>query len=234
MRIDNGIRFTAHINPLPIHIFEWDFMMIGHKNCHPHFLCISNFFDCSNSIITGQNRIHTAFECFCDQVPIQTVSICNTVRYRHIHLCPASGQCTIQNIGRHYSINIIIADNPYLCFFFYLLIQHLHQKIQILQQMNIWKFLQRSCQKALYLLIPDDFPVSNNPRRHRINMKFISNSFKIGSFIYDHPLFHILPVPIVIPAVARYNRPVPAFLPPEVFSCSPDFVLHAPLLSAYR
>ena len=61
MRIYHGICQTLFLCSSALMFFKRDCMVVGHKYCHFLCFCPRNLIDSGNTVITGQNCIHTIF-----------------------------------------------------------------------------------------------------------------------------------------------------------------------------
>ena len=123
-------------------------MMIRDKNSHPQFLRIRNLVDGSNSVIAGNDCIHLRIRGLGDQVAIQSVSILDPIGDGHGNLRSAAREPTVQNVGRHHTVNVIVTDYSDMFPLPKLLHQYLCQKRSVLQQMRVRKLRKTSGQKA--------------------------------------------------------------------------------------
>ena len=87
-------------------------MVIRHQYRHAALSRISDFFDCRDAIVAGQDRIYAFLRRIPQQIDIQPISIFHPIRDLIIHYRAAAAQCAVQNIRSIDSINIIVTDNP--------------------------------------------------------------------------------------------------------------------------
>ena len=106
-------------------------MMVCDKNCHSKTFSVRDLAYRCNSIITGNDRINSRLICLLNQMIVDSVTIFHPVRYLKIHTATAACDSFVQNISRHYPINIVVAYDPDLFLFTDLLHQYIRQPVRI-------------------------------------------------------------------------------------------------------
>ena len=166
--------------------------MIGYYHRHSLLFSHSDFIVRRNSIITGNNYVNPIIHCSFDQVLMDSISICHTVR----NICICQSSCTLQsfdqNEGRYYPINVIIAYNTDAFFSLYFIPQDLHCLIHIFHQMRRSQFVHLSIKISANFIPVLYIPVSDQSGDHRINSELFSNCSKIRPFCSNNPSFHVV------------------------------------------
>ena len=112
LRVYHSIRCRLLFDLFAVNHIERYFMMVCYDHCHPHLLCQCDRLDRRDSVVTGDDRIHTIFTGLQDQCLIDSIAVFDPIRNRSICLRATSGKSLQQNIRCHYAINIVISDDP--------------------------------------------------------------------------------------------------------------------------
>ena len=100
--------------------------MICHQHRHSQFLCITDLLPCADPVIAGDDSINPCLCSQIDQFPADPIAILDPVGDIRIHQGPCPQKTFQQYIGRTYSVNIVISDDPDLFF----IPDLLHQSVQ--------------------------------------------------------------------------------------------------------
>ena len=84
--IDYGICRWQNLLSFPFQIFKRHLMMICHDHGHSQIFCFPYLRHCSDSIITGNNRISPLLPGLFNQMFIDSISVCDPVWNHHIHI----------------------------------------------------------------------------------------------------------------------------------------------------
>ena len=132
MRIYNGICFAFLVNLFTLYIIKRHCMVVCYENCHSKLLCMGDFLNRCNSVVTGDHSVYPILISLVDQVHIQTIAILNSVWNHIVHTRTCSFKCLHKNICRHHSVYIIVADYPDFGLVSYLLGKNVNQPLTIL------------------------------------------------------------------------------------------------------
>ena len=132
MWIYNSICFALLVNLYALYILKRHRMVVCYKNCHTKLLCMGDFLNRCNSVVTGDHSVYPILICLVDQVHIQTISVLHSVRNHIVHTRTGSFKCLHKNICRHHSVYIIVSDYPDFGLISYLLVKNVNQPLTIL------------------------------------------------------------------------------------------------------
>ena len=132
MRIYNGICFALLVNLYTLYIFKRHCMVVCYENRHSKLLCMCDFLNRRNSVVTCDHSVYPVLICLFNQMHIQTIAILHSVWNHIIHTCPGSFKCLHKNICRHHSVYVIVTDYPDFGLVSYLLGKNVNQPLTIL------------------------------------------------------------------------------------------------------
>ncbi len=166
-------------------------MMVRHNNLHPQSVCQLYLGRRRNTVIAGDNQFYTIFRRLPDQMIVQTVTVPDPVRDRHIRLSPQGPERAHQNISGTDTVYVVIPDHPY----FFVLPDSIpnngHRPVHPFQQFRRIQVLQRAVQIFPDILLSADIPVANQPRKYRRYMKFLRYFIKIRFLRSYKPVSHL-------------------------------------------
>ena len=149
-----------------------------------------NLCGCSDSVVAGNNQIHTVFFCLLNQMIIQAISIMYSVRNGSVHSASEGADSLGQYVRGAYPVHIIIPDNPDMRLIRNGLSNLLYCLIHILQKPGRMAILQRAIQKPSNLLLLSEVTISQDSGQYGSNMKFRCPLIKIGLLGCNKPFFH--------------------------------------------
>ena len=190
LRIHNRICRRNSVSFFSIVFIKRDLMVICYDHCHPHFFSIRDFICCRDPIITGNERIYTGFISSFDQMPVQSISVTDTVWYITVHIRTETFQSLQQNVSCIHSVYIIISDHPDFLIFQDLLFQNIDCFIHIFHQHSIIQITDCSIQIAVNRFFPDHIPVPDQTCQPRADLVFFPYCLKICAFPQQNPSFH--------------------------------------------
>ena len=171
--------------------------MIRHQNSHPKLLCMCDFINRRNSVITGDDRVDPALISLSDQMVVYPIAVLHAVRYLRADVRAAPLQPARKNVGCHHTVNIIIADDTDRQMRFDLFLQNRGASVRIMEQVRVIQIVHASVYVFLHRRISDDLTVADQTCRDRTDQKSFRNARKVCSLLYYDPFFHASSSPYV-------------------------------------
>ena len=88
-------------------------MVICHKHCHSQRFGLRNLFDRRNTVVAGDDRIHTVRMRQINQMTADSITVPHPVRNLCADNTAAPLDPAAENIRSHHPVDIIIPDNPH-------------------------------------------------------------------------------------------------------------------------
>ena len=107
-------------------------MVVRNQHGKPQFLRQSDLLYSGDSVVTGQDGIDAVISRGADDGFIDSITILNPVRNFIIHIGPDSCKRPVKQIGRAYTVYVVISNNADSFSLRCLSLQNLHRQIHIL------------------------------------------------------------------------------------------------------
>ena len=167
-------------------------MMVGDEYGESEVTRMLHLLDGTDAVVAGQHNAHAVLLRLVDDVDIDSVSIFDSVRQYIIHLRAEALETGVENVGRTHTIDVVISDDSDATAVLDGAVKLIHAADGIRQKQRRVKLLEGTVQILLDLRIRVDFTVSEDARRHLIDVVRRRNRLKIRLFIIYEPFFHVL------------------------------------------
>ena len=148
--------------------------------------------DGADAVVAGEDHADAVLLRLVDDVHVDAVAVPDAVRQHVVDLRAEALEAGIEDVGRAHAIDVVITDDTDMAALLDRAVQMIHAADRIRQEERRVKLLEGAMQVLLDLRIRVDFSVSEDTRRHLIDVVCCRDRLEIRLLIIDEPFFHVL------------------------------------------